>query len=63
MRSSWDELTVFLSTQGNLPVETSPVRLVRTPAPLVPGEPCTVLVGDPSGPEFLLRVLRGLRSL
>lgn len=64
MGSSQAELTVFLTVQGKLPVETPTVPVPRTPAaPLVPGEPPTTLVSDPGDPDFLLRVLRGLRNL
>lgn len=61
------EPTVFLPAVGTLPVprpprpRTLPGR--STPAPLIPGEPVTALVEDPSDPQFLARVLAGLRRL
>jgi hypothetical protein len=69
------DLTVFLPRLGTLPVRsidepTVPLTWVDDgmgdaglPQPLVPGEPDTVLAGNPIDLLFLQRVLAGLRRL
>lgn len=66
-RLAHPEPTVFLPAVGVLPLprppQPRPVTGEHAPARLATGEPVTALVDDPGDPQFLARVLAGLRRL